>query len=276
VNILNKENGDSVGFIPNTSGVHGIAFDSELHHGFTSNGRTNNVTVFDLRTNEVLAQIATGDNPDAIFFEPFSKHIISCNGRGKNLSVIDPKSNTVVATIDVGGKPEAAVSDGKGKVFVNIEDKSEIIVVDAKNNVVLAHYPLSPGESPSGLAFDKQTKRLFSGCENKMLVILNSDNGKLIKTVPIGEGCDGVAFDAKNKLVFTSNGEGSLTVIKENSADNYSVVGNFPTKAGARTIAYDEKTETIFLPTADFESTVGSNGRRKTIPGTFQVIVVKK
>jgi len=182
----------------------------------------------------------------------------------------------VVATIDVGGKPEAAVFDGMGQLFVNIEDKSEIIVVDTKNNKLITHFPLAPGETPTGLAYDKQTKRLFSGCENKMLVILNAENGKLVKTVPIGEGCDGVAFDAKSKHIFTSNGDGSLTVIKENSADDYSVVGNFPTKYGARTIAFDEKDETIYLPTADFEETAGSNGRRRSIPGTFQVLVVKK
>ena len=276
VNILDKHTGDSLGFIPNTNGVHGIAFVNEQGHGYTSNGRTNNVTVFDLKTNAPVTQIATGENPDAILFEPFSKHIITCNGRGKNLSIIDPVTNNVVATIDVGGKPEAAASDGMGKLFVNIEDKSEIIVIDTKNNKAIAHFAMAPGETPTGLAYDKQNKRLFSGCENKMLVILNAENGKLITTVPIGESCDGVAFDAKNRQIFSSNGDGSLTVIKENSADNYSVVGNFPTRYGARTIAFDEKDDTIYLPTADFEETTGSNGRRRSIPGTFQVLVVKK
>jgi YVTN family beta-propeller protein len=275
VNILNKNTGDSVGFIPNTNGVHGIAFDKQLGRGYISNGRSNNVTVFDLKTNEVLTQIATGENPDAINYEPFTKHIITCNGRSKNLSVIDPKTNTVVATIDVGGKPEAAVSDGNGKFFVNIEDKNEIVAVDLKNNTILQHFLLSPGEGPTGLAYDKITKRLFTGCE-KLLVVVNAENGKIVTTLPIGDGCDGVAFDPKNKLVYTSNGSGSLTVIKENSADQFSVVGDFPTKPGARTIALDESNSTIFMPTSEFEATAGANGRRRSIPGTFQVIVVKK
>jgi len=275
VNILDKETGDSLGFIPNTNGVHGIAFDNELGRGYTSNGRANNVSVFDLKTNEVITQIATGENPDAINYEPFSKHIISCNGRGKNLSVIDPKTNTVVATIDVGGKPEAAVSDGNGKFYVNIEDKNEIVVVDMKSNSVLRHFSLSPGEAPTGLAYDKITKRLFAGCE-KLLVVVDAESGKIVTTLPIGDGCDGVAFDPKNKLVYTSNGSGTLTVIKENSADNFSTVGDFPTKTGARTIALDETNSTIFMPTSEFEVTAGANGRRRSIPGTFQVIVVKK
>jgi YVTN family beta-propeller protein len=275
VNILNKKTGDSVGFIPNTNGVHGIAFDNALGRGYTSNGRANNVTVFDLKTNEVLTQIATGENPDAINYEPFSKHIITCNGRSKNLSIIDPSTNTVVATIDVGGKPEAAVSDGNGKFFVNIEDKNEIVVVDTKNNTVLHHFSISPGEGPTGLAFHKTTKRLFAGCE-KLLVVIDAENGKVVTSLPIGDGCDGVAFDSKNNLIYTSNGSGSLTVIKENNADKFSTVGDFPTKPGARTIALDETDSTIFMPTSEFEATAGANGRRRSIPGTFQVIVVKK
>ena len=161
VNILNEANGDSVGFIPNTNGIHGIAFNNEMKRGYTSNGRLNNVTVFDLISKEVITQIATGENPDAILFEPHTKTIITCNGRSKNLSVIDPKTNTVVATIDVGGKPETAVSDGNGKLFVNIEDKNEIAAVDLKTHSVSDHWPLG-AEGPTGLAYDKSTKRLFA------------------------------------------------------------------------------------------------------------------
>src|SRR5436190_6430422 len=275
VNILNEMNGDSIGFIPNTTGVHGIAFDKELNKGYKNNGRLNNVTVFDLKTNEILGQIATGQNPDAIMYEPSTKMIITCNGRSNNLSLIDPGQNKTIDSIDVGGKPETAVSDGNGKIFVNIEDKSEIVAVDIKNRKVLNHWSLKPAEGPTGLAYDKTTKRLFAGCD-KMLAILNAETGALVLTLPIGDGCDGAAFDSKNKIVFTSNGEGTLTAVKENGADKFSVLGNYPTKRGARTITIDEKNATLFLPTADFDPTkTNSNGRPMMIPGTFQVLVVQ-
>lgn len=275
VNVLNEETGDSLGFIPNTTGVHGIAFDNELNRGYTSNGRLNTVTVFDLKTNEILDQVATGENPDAINYEPFSKTIVTCNGRSKNLSVIDPKTNKVIATIDVGGKPEAAAFDGNGKLFVNIEDKSEIVAVDMKTFTVISHWPLKPAEGPTGLAYDKKTKRLFAGCD-KLLAIVNADNGAVVLTLPIGDGCDGVAYDSKNKIIYTSNGEGTITAIKEKDEDKFVVLGNYPTKRGARTITIDEKNGTLFLPTADFDPTkTNSNGRPMMIPGTFQILVVQ-
>ncbi len=275
VNILNEETGDSMGYIPNTTGVHGIAFDKELNRGYTSNGRLNNVTVFDLKTNEVLGQISTGQNPDAIMYEPFTKMIITCNGRSKNLSLIDPNQGKTVDSIDVGGKPETAVSDGNGKLFVNIEDKSEIVEVDLKNHSVLNHWSLAPAEGPTGLAYDKTTKRLFAGCDKKLAVV-NADNGSVVLTLPIGDGCDGAAFDSKNKIIYTSNGEGTITAIKEKDANKFEILGNFPSKRGARTITIDEKTGTLYLPTADFDPTkTGQNGRPMMIPGTFQVLVVQ-
>ena len=274
VNILNKENGDSVGFIPNTTGVHGIAFDNENKRGYTSNGRLNNVTVFDLRTNQILGQIATGQNPDAIMYEPFTKWIITCNGRSHNLSLIDTKQGKTIDSIDVGGKPETAVSDGNGKVFVNIEDKSEIAQVDLKTRSVTNRWSLKPGEGPTGLAYDRMTKRLFAGCE-KLLIVMNAENGVIVDKIAIGEGCDGVAFDSKRKIVYTSNGEGTISAIKENSADGYTLLGNYSTKRGARTITIDDN-GTLFLPTAEFDpSKTGPNGRPQMMPGTFQVLVVQ-
>ena len=276
VNILNQATGDSVGFISNTNGVHGIAFNNELSRGYTSNGRSNNVTVFDLKTNEIVTQIATGENPDAIMFEPHTKTIITCNGRSKNLSVIDPKTNSVLATIDVGGKPETAVSDGNGKLFVNIEDKNEIVAVDLKTQSVINHWSLDGAEGPTGLAYDKISKRLFTGCD-KYLVVVNAENGKVVDKLPIGDGCDGVAFDTKNRTIFTSNGQsGTISVIKETAADKYVVVGNYSTKKGARTITIDENTGVVYLPTADFDTGNTQSGRPKMIPGSFQVLVVKK
>ncbi|MDE3145367.1 MAG: YncE family protein, partial [Bacteroidota bacterium] len=185
VNILDKATGDSLGIIPNTTGVHGIAFNDALGKGYTSNGRINNVTVFDLKTNAVLSQIATGENPDAIMYDAFSKKVITCNGRSKDLSIIDAATEKVVATIPVGGKPETAVSDNAGKLFVNIEDKSEIAVVDLATNTVTNRWSLAPGDGPSGLVIDVKTKRLFSTCE-KLLVIMDATDGKIIDKLPIG------------------------------------------------------------------------------------------
>jgi len=278
VNVLNKMTGDSVGYIPNTPGVHGIAFDKALNMGYTSNGRGNNVSAFDLKTFELKAQIATGENPDAIMFEPFSKTIITCNGRSKDLSVIDPVAGKVIATIPVGGKPETAVSDGAGNVFVNIEDKNEIVVVDIRNYSVTGHWSLAPGDGPTGLEIDTKTHRLFAGCD-KNLMVMDATNGKIVAQLPIGDGCDGVGFDASLGYVFTSNGEGTVTVIKEVSANLFKVEETVPTKKGARTIAVDPATHMLFLPASDTEPVpAGSPARTRPrmIPGSFQILVVDR
>ena len=276
VNVLNKTTGDSVAVIENTTGVHGIAFDVANNKGFTSNGRLNTVTVFDMNTNKVLAQIPTGQNPDAIFFESFSKKIITCNGRSKNLSIIDPVLNKVIDSVDVGGKPETAVSDGTGKIFVNIEDKNEIVAIDAKTFKVLNHWSIAPADGPTGLCYDKQTKRLFAGCDKK-LVVMNATNGSIVDMLKIGDGCDGVAFDPGTKNIFTSNGEGTITVIHEDNADKFTVVEDIATKRGARTITLDKASHLLYLPTADFEAQDPTvKGRPKMKPGSFQVLVVGK
>ena len=278
VNILDANSGDSVGFIPGTTGVHGIAFSNELHKGYTSNGRLNNVFAFDLASNKILKTISTGENPDAIFYEDFSKKIVTCNGQGKSLSVIDPVLDRVIATINLGGKPEEAVSDGKGKLFVNIEDKNEIAVVDMKNFTVLNRWSITPGESASGLKMDRETNRLFAGCENKMMVVVNAENGKVVTHLPIGQGCDGLVFDENKKLIFTSNGEGTLTVMKEENANKYEVLQTVPTKPTARTCTIDQATGIIYLPAADVEPVepgAVANARRKIVPGSFKVLVVK-
>ena len=276
VNIINKKNGDSVGVIENTTGVHGIAFDINNGRGYTSNGRINTVTVFDLNNNKVLSQIATGQNPDAIMYEPFSKKIITCNGRSKNLTIIDPVSNQAVDSVFIGGKVETAVTDGAGKLFVNVEDKNEIVVVDTKTFKVLNHWSIAPGEAPTGLSIDLQTKRLFVGCE-KLLIVMDATNGKIVDKLPIGEGCYGTAFDPTTKNIFTSNGEGTLTVVHEDNADKYTLIENAVTKKGARTLALDYATHLIYLPTAEFEPmAAGEKGRPKMIPGSFQVLVMGK
>ena len=276
VNILNKKTGDSAGVIENTPGVHGIAFDIKNNKGFTSNGRTSNVTVFDVNTNKVLAHVPTGQNPDAIMYEPFSRKVITCNGRSKNLSVIDPIQNKVTDSISIGGTPETAVSDGKGKIYVNVEDKNEIAVIDAKTFKVLNRWSLAPGEGPTGLAIDTKTNRLFAGCD-KLLMIVDAESGKIIDKLPIGDGCDGVVFDAETKNIYASNGDGTLTVIHEKNKNKYSVIENIATKKSARTLALDKQTHLIYLPAADFEAAdPKSKARPKMKAGTFQVLVVGK
>ena len=272
VNILDEKTGDSVGYIPGTTGVHGIAFSPELNRGYTSNGRLNTVTVFDLATNQIITQIPAGQNPDAIMYDPFSKKIITCNGRSKDLSVIDPQTNQVVATIPVGGKPETAVSDNAGKIFVNIEDKNEISAINIATHTLEASWSIAPGDGPTGLAIDTRTKRLFAGCD-KLLVVLDAATGKVVDKLPIANGCDGVAFDKDLHYVFASCGEGKVSIVEETGSDAFRVIDNVDTKRSARTIAIDDTTHELFLPAADTEKAAAGE-RPKTIPGTFQVLVV--
>lgn len=274
VNVLDKNTGDSIGIIPNAIGVHGIALVHSLNKGFTSNGRLNNVFVFDLNTLQVTDSIKTGENPDAIFYDDYSKKIITCNGRSKNISVIDPITNKVVATIDVKGKPETAVSGGEGKIFINNEDNSEIEVVDINSMKLIHSWPIAPGESPSGLSIDRKNKLLFAGCDNKLLMVIDATNGKVIAKLPIGDGCDGTAFDAVMHTIYSSNGEGTLTVIKEVSGNTFDV-NTLSTKRGARTLCVDVSTHTIYLPTADFGERAAGQTRPPVIPGSFKVLVVK-
>ena len=278
VNILDNITGDSVGVIPNTEGVHGIAFAQEFKKGFTSNGRSNTVTVFDINSNKIITRIKTGENPDAIMYDPFSKKVFVCDGHSKTLTIIDPYKNEVIRTVELGGKPETAVSNEAGKIYINIEDKNEIVVVDATNYRVEQRWNIGNGEEPSGLAIDTKTKRLFAGCSNKLMIVLNAENGKVIKELPIGDGCDGVAFDLVTKYAFSSNGDGTLTVIRERSAEDIVVVDNVPTKRGARTLAVDAKTHKVYLPTADFEPVNPTEPKQRPnmVPGSFEILVVSK
>ncbi|MGZ3917869.1 MAG: YncE family protein [Flavisolibacter sp.] len=273
VNILEEATGDSAGVIEGTTGVHGIAFADSFHKGYTSNGRLNNVTVFEVGSDKVITQVATGRNPDAIMFEPFTKSIITCNGGSKDLSLIDPASDKVVGTIPLPGKPEEAVADGKGLLFVNLEDKGEIAVIDLHQQQVIHQWSLQGAEGPTGLAYDAGSDRLFAGCEG-FLVIVDARKGTVIKKVPIGEGCDGVVFDSKKHIVFTSNGRsGNITAVKEEGPDQYLVLGNFETKRSARTIALNQVNGRLYLPAADLKITA-PNERPSVIPGTFQILVV--
>jgi DNA-binding beta-propeller fold protein YncE len=275
VNVVDETNGDSVGVILNTTGVHGIAFVPALGKGYTSNGRINNVTVFDLKTNQTLDTISAGTNPDAIMYDDFSKLIITCNGRSHDLSLIDPFAGKLIYTIPVNGKPETAVTNGKGKIFVNIEDTHEIIAVDIMQRKITNRWSLKPAESPTGLAYDAKHDRLFAGCD-KMLVVVDAGSGNIVSRVVIPDGCDGVAFDAGLELAFASCGVGQMSIVRENNNGGYVLAENVPTKASARTIALNPQTHTLYLPAGEFQKPTAAGTRPPLVPGTFQVLVVKR
>jgi len=265
----------NVSDIPDLSGIHGVALAPDMNKGFVSNGGDDSITVFDLKTLKVTDKIKVGGRPDAILFEPFSKHVFTFNAKSQDSTVVDAATGKVLATIALGGKPEFPASDGKGKLFVNIEDKSEIAVIDVNNNTATAHWPLKGCEEPSALAFDVAHSRLFSGCGNKVMAVTDSASGKLVATVPIGGGVDAGAFNPKTQEVFMSCGEGTLPVIHEDSPDKYSVKQTVSTARGARTMALDPDTNTIYLVTAQFGEKGPNDRRPPMIPGTFQLLVVK-
>lgn len=277
VNILSLA-GDSVGIIEKTNGVHGIALVKAYGKGYTSNGRDNNCTVFNLNTHKPVGTIAVGTNPDAIFYDDFSKKVFVFNGRSNDATVIDPATDKVVATIPIGGKPETGVSNGKGKVYVNSETTNEVVVINAKTLKVENRFKIIGGEEPSGLAIDPLTNRLFIGCGgNQTFVVMDAANGKNLAKFPIGD-CDGVAFDPALKLAYSSNGEGSLSVIREINAGKFEFVENIATEKSARTIGIDLSSHHIFLPAAQTEAVAATaenaHPRPKIVPGSFHVIEV--
>src|SRR5437588_5842219 len=282
VMVVDPEKGSVIGDIPNTPGVHGIALAQDLGKGFTSNGRENSVTVFDLKTLKETARIKTegGENPDAILYDPSSKRVFTFNGRSKNATVIDATNDKVVVTIALDGKPEFAAADGKGIVFVNIEDKSELTSIDARKAAVVNTWPLTGCEEPSGLAMDTKHRRLFAGCHNKVMAVVNADSGKVVTTVPIGDGVDANGFDPGAELAFSSNGDGTLTVAHEDSADKYTVVGNAATQRSARTMALNPGNHDVYLVAAEFDEAHPAEGqtrpRRTMKPGTFTLLVMSK
>jgi DNA-binding beta-propeller fold protein YncE len=253
VQVVDLKTNKLCGTITETPGVHGIAIAQDLDKAFISVGRNASVKVINLKTLASIADVKiTGENPDAIMYDRFSKKVFVFNGRSANATVLDAGTNEVIGTIALEGKPEFPVSDGKGKLYVNIEDKSLISVIDVSSLKVEKSWPIAPGEEPSGLAIDNETHRLFSVCSNKLMVVVDALDGHIITTLPIGEGCDGVKFDEEMKRAYTSNGEGTMTVVRELSKDSFRVLENFVTMAGARTLAVDNKTHHIFMPTAEF------------------------
>ncbi|HEX4056386.1 MAG TPA: YncE family protein [Tepidisphaeraceae bacterium] len=281
---------EKVGEIPDTPNCHGVAWDKESGHGFTSDGNRDNpsVTMFDIKTLKVIKTISVTGRPDGIFFEPFTKHIFVESHEDPNETVINPADGTVVGTIDLGGEPEQGASDGKGHVYVNLESTSEVVVVDPAAMKVTARYKLGEGEGPSGMGLDAKNHRIFSCCGNAKMVVLDADSGKILATLPTGRGTDAGTFDPDTMEAFSSNGDGTLSVIKENSPSDFEVEQNVQTKRGARTCALDEKTRNIILVTAEPQapSTApaatqpAEGGRRRRrprwAPGTFMILVVGK
>ena len=273
VNVVDFKTGEQIAIIPETNGVHGIAIANDLNKAFISCGKDSSVTVVDLSNFKLIAKITgTGKNPDAILYDQFSKKVFTFNGRSSNSTVIDAVTLKIIATIPLAGKPEFSQADGKGKVFVNIEDKSLITIINSVTMKVEKEWSIAPGEEPSGLALDNTNHRLFSVCGNKMMVISDAIAGKVIANVPIGDGCDGVAFDPATKRIFASNGEGKMTVVQQVSADEYKVLENFPTLPGARTITVNKTTHHIYLPTAEL---LPGEGRRQSKPNTFKVLDIE-
>jgi DNA-binding beta-propeller fold protein YncE len=277
--IVNVDSEKVVGEISNTDGVHGIALAPELNRGFTSNGRAGTVTIFDMKTLAVVGSAKAGTNPDAIVYDPASKRVFAMNGRSSDSTAIDAATGNVAGTIALAGKPEFAVADGAGHVYVNIEDKSELWQIDSQKLTVTARWPLAPCQEPSGLAIDAANHRLFAGCDNKMIAVVNADTGKVIATPAIGEGVDANAFDPGTGFVFSSNGEsGTLTVIHEDSPDKFSVVENVPTQKSARTMTLDPKTHEIYTVAAEFgprpaPSADNAHPRPPVLPNSFVVLI---
>jgi YVTN family beta-propeller protein len=282
VMVVNPDSGAIVGDIPNTPRVHGIAVAPEFGKGFTSNGGDGTVTIFDLKTLKTLGQAKAGKNPDAIIYDPASKRIFCFNAGSNDVTAIDAKTGTVAGTLALGGKPELAVADEHGKIFVNLEDKSAVVELDARKLAIDATWPLAPGEEPTGIALDRKHHRLFIACANKLMAVVNSDNGKLVTTFPIGDGPDGAAFDTDRQLAFSPNGaDGTLTVAHEDSPDKISVLENIATQKGARTLELDEHGHRVFLVTAEFGPAPAATAERPhprppMIPGSFTLLVFGK
>ena len=280
MNVVDIVTKSLIGTIPDTKGVHGIALAKDLGKGFISNGRDTSVTIIDLKTMKFTAKVnVTGTNPDAILYDPFSQKVFTFNARSSNSTVIDAKTNKVIGTIHLIGKPEFSVTDLKGKIYVNIEDKNSICVIDVNTLKVEKTWSIAPGDAPSGLAIDIKNHRLFSVCENKLMVVVDSETGKVITTLKIGESVDGVSFDSGLNRAYSSNGEGTITVVQEKDANTFTVLENVMTQKGARTITVNTKTHKLYLPTAVYGEAPAATAQnphpRATIkPGTFTVLEI--
>ena len=280
VMVIDLDSDKVVGDISDTPGVHGIALAPEMNRGFTSNGKDNSATIFDLKTLQVLGKVKTGANPDAISYDPASKRVLTFNGRSKDATIFDAVSGKVVQTVPLGGKPEFSAADGQGTVYVNIEDTNEVVAIDCLKARATRRFSLQPCDEPSGMGLDAAHGRVFSGCHNKLMTVLDLKTGKVVAAVPIGAKVDGNGFDAGTGLAFSSNGDGTLTVAAEVSPGKF-VVQTVSTQPGSRTMAIDPLTHNIYLPAAQFvppkgAGEAGSKLRPEMVPGSFELLVVGK
>ncbi len=279
--VLDLDSGKTVGDIADTPGVHGIALAPELGRGFTSNGREGTVSIFELKTLATRTKVKVGDGPDAILYDPATKRIFTFNGKSHDSTALDATTGAVLGTIKLDGKPEFAASDGQGGIFVNIEDKSELTAIDSNKLQVKTTWPLAPCESPTGLSMDRKHRRLFVGCDNKMMAVVNADTGKIVAMPAIGDGVDATAFDDQTGLAFASCGEGVLTVVREESPDKFTAAETVSTEPGARTLALDSRTNNVYVVTAKFgpppaATAENPHPRHSILPDTFVVLVVGK
>jgi DNA-binding beta-propeller fold protein YncE len=279
--VVDPDQGKIVGDIPDTQGVHGIAFANKFERGFTTNGRTSNSSIFDLGSLRLVDQATTDKDPDAIIYDPFSERVFTMNGDGNSATAIDAASGKVVGSIPLGGGPEFAAADGKGNIFANLEDKSSLVKFNAKTLKVENTWPLAPCESPSGLAIDAAHQILIVGCHNKLMAFVDGNSGKIIGTVPIGQGVDANRFDPVTGYAFASCGDGTLTIAHEDSPTHFSFVETIETQRGARTMALDYVTHTLYLVSAEFgpapaATTENPRPRPAIIPDTFTLLVYGK
>ncbi len=275
--VLDVEEGKLVGEVAQTPGVHGVALVPKHKRGFTSNGGDSTATVFDLETLREVARTKVGDRPDAITYDPASDRVFTFNAGSKNATALAAADGKLAGTVELGGRPESGVADGKGAVYVNIVDKSEVVVFDAHKLQIKARWSLEVGKGPTGIAMDRNKRRLFVTCRNEKMAILDADGGKVLAMLPIGKGTDACAFDPETGRAFSSNGDGTLTVVEEQPADHFRVAATVPTQAGARTMALDTITHNLLLAAARYKpAAAGAKGRPQPEPDSFTILVVGK
>jgi YVTN family beta-propeller protein len=279
VDVLEADSGKVLGKVEDTPGVHGIAIVPNLHRGFTTNGGDATVSVFDTNTLKTIKKISVAKDPDFVFYDPRTKRVLVCHGDGAAITAIDPDKEAVIGKIDLGGGAEAAVVNGKGAGFVNLEEEGVVVNFDPQGLAVKQKWPITGCKTPTGLAIDSANSRLFIGCRSKVLAVMDASNGKVITTLPIGDRVDAVAYDPDNKMIFASNGDGTVSVVRQQSANEYESVGDIQTQKSAKTMAIDPKTKRLFLSAAEMETppaAAGQRARTRPKPGSFTVLVVER
>ena len=276
VDVLDADSGKLLGKVEDTPGVHGIAIVPSLHRGFTTNGGNATVSVFDTETFKTLAKIPVDKDPDFVLYDPHSKRVLVCHGDAAEITAIDPEKQAVAGKIALGGGAEAAVVNGRGQGFVNLEESAMVVSFDPQALKVLHKWPITGCKTPTGLAMDTANDRLFIGCRSKVLAVMNAANGKVIATLPIGERVDAVVFDADNKMIFASNWDGTVSVVRQKGANEYESAGDIQTQKSAKTMAIDPKTKRLFLSAAEMVAPANGQGRPRAKPGSFSVLVVER